>query len=352
LSEIFGADRPLRYAADYVTEGSEFSDRFRALALLPLRPEGLHVTHIRFPTIATFLLTIFLSANVPSAHGHGSGGGHGGGGHGGGGHGGGHGGFGGHPGFGFGGHPGFGFGGFRGFGFGGFGLGGFGSPFFGGFGYPGFGFGGLGMSGLGGLGFGGLGMSGLGGLGFGGMGYGGMGYGGMGYGGYGGFFPDCSCYYPSPYSPNGAGVPANGGGSVPATDGSNSLPMPKAANARPRYVDYYARNTTPAAPSAAASGISQARYVDYYARNTDNKARLHVRLPANAELWLNGQRMKGTGPERDFITPPLKEGTTYAYQVKARWTQDGQPSEDTIEVKVRANKAATVRLGTPTLATR
>jgi uncharacterized protein (TIGR03000 family) len=77
---------------------------------------------------------------------------------------------------------------------------------------------------------------------------------------------------------------------------------------------------------------------------------LHVRLPADAELWLNGQRMKGTGPERDFITPPLKEGETYAYQVKARWTQDGQPSEEAIEVKVRANKATTVRLGTSTLA--
>jgi uncharacterized protein (TIGR03000 family) len=314
------------------------------------------VSHFRFPIIATFLLTIFLWANVPSAYGHGGGDGHGGGGHGGG-HGGfgfgGHPGFGfgGHPGFGFGGHPGFGFGGFRGFGFGGFGLGGFGSPFFGGFGYPGFGFGGFGMSGLGGLGFGGLGMNGLGGLGF-----GGMGYGGMGYGGYGGFFPPCSCYYPITYSPNGAGVPVNGGGAGPTTDGNNPLPMPKAVNARPRYVDYYARNTTPAAPSAVASGISQARYVDYYARkaapSADNKARLHVRLPANAELWLNGQRMRRTGPERDFVTPPLKEGETYTYQVKARWTQDGQPLEETIEVKVRANKAATVRLGTSTLATR
>ncbi len=103
--------------------------------------------------------------------------------------------------------------------------------------------------------------------------------------------------------------------------------MPKAVNARPRYVDYYARNAY-------------------------NKARLHVRLPANAELWLNGQRMKGTGPEREFITPPLKEGQSYSYRVKARWTRDGQPSEETIEVKVRANKATSVRLGTSKLATR
>jgi uncharacterized protein (TIGR03000 family) len=132
--------------------------------------------------------------------------------------------------------------------------------------------------------------------------------------------------------------------------------MPKAASARPRYVDYYARNTTPDAAPAIASGISQTRYVDYYARSArpsaDNKARLHVSLPADAELWLNGQRMKGTGPERDLITPQLKGGETYAYRVKARWTQDGHPSEETIEVKVRANEATTVRLGTSTLATK
>jgi uncharacterized protein (TIGR03000 family) len=120
-------------------------------------------------------------------------------------------------------------------------------------------------------------------------------------------------------------------------------------------MDYYSRNSTPTAP-AIASGISQTRYVDYYARNADpsadNKARLHVTLPANAELWFNGQRMKCTGPERDFISPQLKEGETYAYQVKARWRQDGQSIQETIEVKVRANKATTVRLGTSTLANR
>jgi uncharacterized protein (TIGR03000 family) len=73
---------------------------------------------------------------------------------------------------------------------------------------------------------------------------------------------------------------------------------------------------------------------------------VNVRLPADAVLWLNGQRMRGTGAERDFISPELTEGETYAYQVKARWLQDGRPKEETIEAKVHTNKTMTIRFGT------
>src|SRR5262249_39259423 len=150
------------------------------------------------------------------------------------------------------------------------------------------------------------------------------------------------------------------GGNAPANGDSETLPVPKSVSSRSRYVDYYTRNTSPAAPSVAASKVSRSRYVDYYARKTapaassvvqtqslshapqspalDNKARLHVQLPADAVLWLNGQRMRRTGAERDFVSPELAEGETYAYEVKARWLQDGRPKEETIEAKVHANK--------------
>lgn len=300
------------------------------------------MSFFRFPTAAVLALTIFFWGMAPTAHGHG--GGHGGGGHGGGG-------FGGHAGFGFGGHPGFGFGG-RGFGFGGFGF-----PGFGGFGFSGFGFGGLGFSGLGygGFGFSGLGYGGLGfgGLGYGGLGYGGLGVGGYGFGGYGGF-GNCGCM--SGYPLYGGVAPVYGGGVAPANGGGTNLPMPNSVRSPSRYVDYYARNANPASPSVIASSASPTRYVDYYARTADsaadNKARLRVSLPADAVLWLNDQRMDRTGSERDFITPHLQKGETYAYQVKARWTQDGKSQEETIEVKVRANKTTAVSLGTSSLAKR
>lgn len=318
----------------------------------------------RFPfsAAAALVLTLLLWALVPAAHGH-----HGGGGHGG---------------FGYGGHHGFGYGGyhhgFHGYGYGygyrGFGFGGFGYPFFGGFGYPGFGFGGLGygMYGLGGLGYGGLGYGGLGygGLGFGGLGYGGLGYGGLGFGGlgYGGLgfrgfgsrgygYGGCNCCCLSAYpSYGGSAYPIYGGGTVPAAGGGGTLPMPRGVSSASRYVEYYARNSNPVPATATASNTSASRYVDYYARNgaptAENKALLRVSLPADAELWLNGKRMTRTGAEREFITPQLQEGETYAYQVKARWTQDGKPLEETIEVKVRANKTTNVALGTSALAKR
>jgi heterogeneous nuclear ribonucleoprotein F/H len=298
-----------------------------------------------FPISAALALTIFLWGLHPAAQG-GHGGGHGGGGHGGGG-------FGGHGGFGYGGYHGFGYGhGFRGFGFGGFGY-----PGFGFYGFPGFGFGGLGFSGfgLGGLGFGGLGNGGwgLGGLGYGGLGFGGYGFGG--YGGYGGFSPACNCCCLSAYAYPAGNAPGNGG-YAPANGGDTPLPMPNAVGLRSRYVDYYARKANQAVPSTAFAGASSSRYVDYYTRNVGpaegDKARLHVALPADAELWLNGQRMQRKGAERDYITPPLQTGLTYAYQVRARWTQDGQPVEEAIEVKVRANKTTIVSLGTASLAKR
>jgi uncharacterized protein (TIGR03000 family) len=257
------------------------------------------------------------------------------GGHGGGGHGGGHGGFG---------HGGFGFGGYRGFGYGGFGLGGFG---YGGFGLGGFGYGGFGYAGLG---YGGFGY-GYPGFGYGGYGYGG--YPGFGYGGYG--YNGCSCLY----SPGYGGI----GGSFSA---GNVSPSPDYVGNGPRYVDYYTRRTEPAPQSALASNDSgrRALYVDYYTRNaeptettpnryrtvariTDNKARLRIRLPAEAILWLDGQRMTQTGAEREFLSPELEGGVTYRYEVKARWQKEGRAVEQTIPVEVRANQTSTVHFRTP-----
>jgi uncharacterized protein (TIGR03000 family) len=296
-------------------------------------------------------------AVVPAAAGHG--GGHGGGGHGGGGHGGYHGGFG-YGGY----HGGFGI---RGFGFSGFGLGGFGLY---GFGYGGFGLGGLGYGGFGlgalgygGLGYGGLGFGGLGygGLGYGGLGYGGFGYGGMGSGGYGfgGSFCDCGMLYPIGYGGLAPGYGTTGNpSSVPITP----APGGNGYGFRSRYVDYYARNDGPTKP-VAASGGSRSRFIDYYTRNTtaatpplttsqalyppaargaDNRARLHVRVPDDAQLWLNGQPTTSRGAERDFLSPELDAEGTYLYQVKARWVQGGRAVERVAQVKVRPNETTTI----------
>jgi uncharacterized protein (TIGR03000 family) len=67
-----------------------------------------------------------------------------------------------------------------------------------------------------------------------------------------------------------------------------------------------------------------------------------VMLPADAELWFQGQKTKLTGAERTFTSPALERGASYTYDVKARWTKDGEPVEKTRSIKVRAGERTTL----------
>ena len=83
-----------------------------------------------------------------------------------------------------------------------------------------------------------------------------------------------------------------------------------------------------------------------------NKARLLLHVPADAVVRLNGQRMRTTGEEREYISPELEEGETYVYDIQVAWTQDGQQREESREVKVRGNNSTTVRFGAASLVKR
>jgi uncharacterized protein (TIGR03000 family) len=135
-----------------------------------------------------------------------------------------------------------------------------------------------------GLGFGGLGFGlgyGLGlGYGYGGYGYGYGGYGGYGYGGYAYGAPLYNTYT-SYYAPD--------------SQTQQQLPQP------------------------------------------DDAAHILVVVPSDAELWFNGTKTSQTGTQRDFVSPVLTLGKNYTYEVKARWTEDGKPVEQTRSVHVQAN---------------
>jgi uncharacterized protein (TIGR03000 family) len=64
-------------------------------------------------------------------------------------------------------------------------------------------------------------------------------------------------------------------------------------------------------------------------------ARVRVSLPANAELWFNGTLVPGTGAQREFKTPPLSPGGRYAYEVRARWQENGHDVVQTRQVAFR-----------------
>jgi uncharacterized protein (TIGR03000 family) len=75
---------------------------------------------------------------------------------------------------------------------------------------------------------------------------------------------------------------------------------------------------------------------------TDNTAMIHLRVPGDATVWVEGERTQQTGTERDFVSPPLDPGKDYSYRIKARWTEDGKPIEKTKKVMVHANETSNV----------
>ena len=48
-----------------------------------------------------------------------------------------------------------------------------------------------------------------------------------------------------------------------------------------------------------------------------------VTVPADAELWFDGVKTTQAGPYREFVSPPLRPGHSYSYDVRIRW-KDGE----------------------------
>jgi uncharacterized protein (TIGR03000 family) len=69
---------------------------------------------------------------------------------------------------------------------------------------------------------------------------------------------------------------------------------------------------------------------------SDNRARIWLAVPADAQVWFDGETTKQTGELRHFVSPPLAPGRSYTYSVRVRWTKDGKPAEEERRVSVRA----------------
>jgi uncharacterized protein (TIGR03000 family) len=71
-------------------------------------------------------------------------------------------------------------------------------------------------------------------------------------------------------------------------------------------------------------------------------ASIQVMLPANATLWLNGEKTTQTGEDRWFVTPPLDPGKNYSATLKITFTRDGNDFSVERKVTLRAGKIAHV----------
>lgn len=91
----------------------------------------------------------------------------------------------------------------------------------------------------------------------------------------------------------------------------------------------------PNAPYAAP--MNRDAYTSFYPPQNavQNTALIDVRVPPNAELWFGNDRTSQTGQLREFETPELKQGKEYSYTLKARWSQNGEQTEKTRQVRVR-----------------
>lgn len=147
------------------------------------------------------------------------------------------------------------------------------------------------------------------------------GYGGYGYGGYGGYgygygYPGFGLYL-------GLGGYGGGYGYAPSYDSYSP------ANINPDY-----------------SGGVQTQ--SSYTPNVNTTARLDIRVPADAQVWVDDFQVQQTGAFRQLVTPPvLEQGKTYHYNLKATWNANGQPVTEERKINVQAGLASLVDFTKP-----
>jgi uncharacterized protein (TIGR03000 family) len=97
-------------------------------------------------------------------------------------------------------------------------------------------------------------------------------------------------------------------------------------------------DAAPAAPTAADSRATPTQ---------EATASLTVIVPADAEVFLDGDPTTETGTERRFVTPPLTVGGRYSYTVRARWQEGGNTVEQSRKVQITGGAKASVDFTTP-----
>jgi uncharacterized protein (TIGR03000 family) len=164
--------------------------------------------------------------------------------------------------------------------------------------------------------------------------------------GYGGGWGNSSVGWGSGYYPQSAyyGSYYGGGGYSPYYQGYGYGYSPNYYYTTPNY----AVNSTPYSPNYYYTTPNYAvNSTSYYsgpaamngAPADERTALISARVPADAEIWIEEQRMTQTGPDRLYITPRLpNKDTSYYYDVRARWTENGSQVERTQRIRFRAGE--------------
>jgi uncharacterized protein (TIGR03000 family) len=79
--------------------------------------------------------------------------------------------------------------------------------------------------------------------------------------------------------------------------------------------------------------------------NANQSAYVRLRVPADAEVWFEGQKTQQTGTDRLYVSPPLDRNRNYVYDVKVRWTENGQQVERDRKLTVQGGTQADASFG-------
>jgi uncharacterized protein (TIGR03000 family) len=71
-------------------------------------------------------------------------------------------------------------------------------------------------------------------------------------------------------------------------------------------------------------------------------ALVRIQVPAEADVWIEGDKTTATGPERIFRSPPLNAGTRFVYTVRAKWKAEGKEIEQVQAVGLQAGQEVKV----------
>ena len=76
----------------------------------------------------------------------------------------------------------------------------------------------------------------------------------------------------------------------------------------------------------------------YRTLNGSQTALLNVNVPAEAKVFINGDRDHQHWHQRQFVSRGLKAGNRYAYEVRAEFVSDGKPVTETKAVTLAPAK--------------
>jgi uncharacterized protein (TIGR03000 family) len=86
---------------------------------------------------------------------------------------------------------------------------------------------------------------------------------------------------------------------------------------------------------------------DYHVGRPDTTAHITIMLPPNGEVWFDGSQTTATGTVREYDSPPLARGNRYAYDIRARWSENGREMTQTQRVQVTAGSRVRVSFPGP-----